>query len=67
MLLKILRALERLAAEVAFMRLERDVNTDMRRDVVALNSGRPARTPLARQVEVVGALATDVALANVVL
>lgn len=66
-LLEILRALERLAAEVAFVRLERDVNADVRGDVVALHGGRAARAPLTGEVEVVRALAPDMAFADVVL
>jgi hypothetical protein len=67
MLLQILWALERLAAEVALVRLEGDVNADGRGDVVALDGGRSARAPLACQVEVVGALTPDMAFADVVL
>lgn len=66
-LLEILRTLERLATEVAFVRLERDMNADVRGDVVSLDGGGAASTPLASQVEVVGALAADMALADVVL
>jgi hypothetical protein len=66
-LLKILGSLKRLATEVAFVRLERDVNADMRRDMVAFHSGCPAVSPLAGQVEVVGALSTNVTLTNVIL
>lgn len=67
MLLQILRALESLAAEVALVRLQGDVDTNVRRDVVTLYSRSTAVTPLAGQVQVVGALATDMALADVVL
>jgi hypothetical protein len=66
-LLKILRSLERLATEVALMRLEGNVDADMRCDVVALDSCDTTWTPVASQVEVVCALATDVAFANVLL
>ena len=67
MLLQILRALEGLATEVALVRLEWDVDADVGGNVVALHGGRSACAPLAGQVEVVGALATDMAFANVVL
>jgi hypothetical protein len=67
MLLQILRALEGLAAELALMRLERNVNADVRSDVVTLDSGGAARVPLAGEVEVVGALAANVALTDVLL
>jgi hypothetical protein len=67
MLLQILRALERLAAEVTLVWFEWDVDSDVGGDVVALDGGGAACAPLAGQVEVVGALATDVSLADVVL
>lgn len=66
-LLQILGTLERLAAEVALVGLERNVDADVRSNVITLDSGCPARVPLARQVEVVGALPADVLLAQVVL
>lgn len=66
-LLKILGTLERLAAEVTLVWLEWYMDADMRRDVVALYGGRSAGAPLAGKVEVVCALATDMALADVVL
>lgn len=66
-LLKILGALEGLATEVALVRLQRHVNTNVRGDVVTLHSRCSAVTPLAGQVEVVGALATNMALTDVVL
>ena len=49
------------------MRLERDVDADMGGDVVALHGGRAAGTPLAGEVEVVGAFATDMAFTDMVL
>ena len=66
-LLEILRALEGLAAEVALVRLQRHVNTDVRGNVVTLDGCGAAVTPLARQIQVVGALAANVTLTNVVL
>lgn len=66
-LLEILRTLERLATKVAFVRLERNVNADVRSDVVSLDGGGTASTPLASQVQVVGALAANMALADVIL
>lgn len=66
-LLEILGALEGLAAEVALVRLEGHVNADVRSDVVALDRRGAAVTPLARQVEVVCALAANMALTDVVL
>jgi HAMP domain-containing protein len=66
-LLEILGALERLATEVALMRLQRHVNADVRSNVITLDGGSAAVTPLARQIQVVGALAPNVAFAYVIL
>ena len=55
MLLEILRTLERLAAEITLMRFEGDVDANVRRDVVALDRRGAAGTPLAGEVQVVGA------------
>lgn len=63
-LLEVLRPLERFAAEIALVRLQRHVHTDVRRDVVALDRGGAAVAPLAGQVEVVGAFAADVSLTH---
>lgn len=67
MLLEILGTLERLSAEVALVWLQRDVHTNVRGDVVALHRCGAARVPLASQVEVVGALPSNVPLTDVVL
>jgi len=67
MFLQILGALKGLSTEIALMRLERHMHTNVRGDVVALDSGSIARPPLASQVQVIGTLATDMALANVFL
>ena len=66
-LLEILWALESFATEIALVRLQRYVNTNVRGDVVTLDSGGATCAPLTCQVEVVGALATDVAFAYVIL
>lgn len=66
-LLEILRALEGLAAEVALVWLQWHVNTDVRGNVVTLDGCGAAVTPLARQVQVVGALAANVTLTDVIL
>jgi hypothetical protein len=66
-LLEILRTLESLTTEVAFVRLKRDVNANVRGDMITLHGRRTAVTPLACQVEVVGALTANVTLANMVL
>lgn len=43
------------------------MDADVRGDVVALDSGGAAIAPLAGEVQVVGALAANMALADVVL
>ena len=65
--LQILRPLKGLATEVTFVRLQGDMHANMGSNMVALDGGRVAVAPLAGQVQVVGALTTDMALANVFL
>lgn len=67
MFLQILRALEGLAAEFALVRLQWNVDSNVTRDVIALDSGGVALAPLAGQVEVVSRLASDMALADMFL
>lgn len=67
MLLQVLGTLERLATELTLVRLERNVNTDVRGDVVSLDCSSSARVPLASQVEVVCALTANMALTDVLL
>lgn len=67
MLLQVLRTFEGFAAEVAFVRLERDVNADMRGDMIALHGGSGAITPTTRETQIVGALATDMSFTDVFL
>jgi hypothetical protein len=66
-LLEILGALESLSAKVALVRLQWHVDTDVRSDVVALNRSGAAVAPLAGQVQVIGALAANVTLTDMVL
>ena len=67
MLLEILRTLECLSTELALMGLQRDMDTDVRGDVIAFDCCGTAATPLAGQIEVICAFSTDVTLANVFL
>ena len=67
MLLQVLRSLEALTAKVALVRLERNMNTNMRSNVVTLDSGSSGLIPLACQVEVVSALTANVLLANMLI
>lgn len=67
MFLQILGTLERLPAEIALVRFQGNMDSDVRSDVVTLYRRRAAASPLARQVEVVGAFATNVTLADMFL
>lgn len=67
MLLQILGTLEGFAAELALVGLKGHMDANMRRDVVALDGGGAARVPTAGEVQVVCALATDMALADVLV
>lgn len=65
--LQVLGAFESFTAEVAFVRLQRNVNADVGCNVITLNCGGTAVAPLAGEVQVVGALAAHMTLTNVVL
>lgn len=67
MLLQVLGALEGLAAKVTLVRLKRDMDPDVRGDMVALDDGSRTTSPFAGQVEVIGALAADMALTHMFL
>jgi hypothetical protein len=67
MLLEILGPLESFAAEVTLVWLQRNMHTNVRGDMITLDSRGPAVTPLASEVQVVGALAADMALTDVIL
>ena len=67
MLLEILWALERLAAEFTLVRFERDVDTYVRSDMISLDSRGAAASPLTGEIEVVGRLAANMALADMFL
>ena len=67
MLLQILRALEGLSAELALVGFQGDVDSNVGGDVVTLDGGGSALAPGAGQVEVVGRLAANMALADMFL
>lgn len=67
MLLQILGTLESLATEVALVRFKRHMDSNVRGDVVALDSRSATATPLASQIKVVGTLTADMALTDVFL
>lgn len=66
-LLQILGALKCLSTEIAFMRLQRNVDSDVRGNVVALDGGGAAGVPATGQVEIVGAFASHMLFADVLL
>lgn len=66
-LLKILGPLEGFTAELASMRLQGDMNANVRGDMVAFHDSDSAAIPITGKVEVVGTLAPNVALADVIL
>ena len=65
--LEILWTLEGFAAELAAMRFQGDMDADMGCDVVAFDDLNAASSPRTLQIEIVGALATDMAFTNVIL
>jgi hypothetical protein len=67
MLLQVLGTLECLPTDFAFMRLQWDMHADVRRDVIALYRRSRAIAPVAFELEVVGALAPNMLLADVIL
>ena len=66
-LLEILGSLEGFATEVALMRLQGHMHANMRSNVVAFYSRRSTVAPLAGQIQVIGALAANMALADMIL
>ena len=67
MLLQVLRTLESLSAEIAFVWLQRDVDSNVGGDMITLDSSGTAGIPTAGEVQVVCALSSDMLLADVVL
>lgn len=65
--LQILRPFERLATKLTSMRFQWHVDTDVGGDVVPLDDLNLTVTPPAGEIEIVGALATDVGFANVII
>jgi hypothetical protein len=67
MFLQILGTLEGFATEFAFVRFQGNMNSNVRGDMVAFDRCGAAATPLARKVEVIGALTAYVSLADMFL
>lgn len=65
--LEILWTLEGLAADVAVVGLEWSMDSDVRGDVVTLGTADVASFPLAGEAEVVGGLAADVVVAEMLV
>ena len=66
-LLQILGALEGFPAEITLVWFKRNMHTYMGSYVIALDCGGATAAPLAGQVEIVCALATDVTLTHMFL
>ena len=66
-LFEILRPLKSLSTEIASVRLQWYMDTNMRGDMVALHDRDPATTPRTSEVKVVGALPTDMSFTNMFL
>jgi hypothetical protein len=67
MFLQVLRSFKGFAAKVTFVRLEWNVHSNVRSDVIALDGGGTTISPLASEIQVVGTLSTNMSLANMVL
>jgi hypothetical protein len=67
MLLQVLRTLEALATEVAFVGLQWDVDSNVRCYVVALYCRSTAKVPAASQVKIISAFSANMALTDVLL
>jgi hypothetical protein len=65
MFLQVLRTLESFAAKVTFVRLKRNMDSNMRSDVVTFYCGGTAGVPATSQVEVVCALASNMLFTDV--
>ena len=66
-LLEVLGTFEGFATELAFVRLEWNVDTDVGSDVVAFYCVGAAGTPVTLEIEIVRALAANMALTNMFL
>lgn len=67
MLLEVLGTLKRLATELASMRLQRHMDSNVRCDMIAFDNLNMAVGPRALQVEIVSALATNMFITDMIL
>jgi hypothetical protein len=67
MLLQVLGTLEALSTEVALVWLEWNMDADMGGDMVTFDSGSTAEVPTTCQIQVVGALPSNMAFADMLL
>lgn len=67
MFLEILWSLEGLAAEATSMRLQGNMNSNVRGDVVTLDGSSTTSAPPTDEIEVIRTLATDMTLADMIL
>lgn len=65
--LEVLGPLEGFATKFASMRFQGNMDTDVRGDMIAFHDGDTAATPRTGEVEVVSTLASNMALADMVL
>jgi hypothetical protein len=67
MLLEILWSLEGLATKLALVRFQRNVNSNVRGNVIALDGGGTTLAPGAGEIEVISRLSANMAFANMLL
>ena len=67
MLFEILGPLEGFPTKVTFMRLQGHMDTDVRGDMISFDHSGTTPTPVAGEVKIVGALATNMAFADMLL
>jgi len=67
MLLQVLRAFKCLTTKVTFVRFEGDMNSNVRGDMITLDSSCIAIIPRAGQSQIISALASDMPLTHMFL
>lgn len=67
MFLQVLGTLEALATEVTLVRLEGNMDTNVRGNVITLDGCCAAIVPATGQVQIISALATDMTLTDVII
>jgi hypothetical protein len=67
MLLQVLRTLEGLATETALVRFEGDMDSDVRGDMITFDGAGVASFPATDEIQVIGALASDMSFTEMFL